>query len=241
MTVSGPFAETIAGANLVETTLQLIARQAPDLQLGAVHLEKNLPIAAGIGGGSADAAAVIRAVQKANPHRAGGIDWNRIALHIGADVPVCLVSRLAWMRGVGVIVDAVPVKHSAQLFAVIANPCAAVPPDKTARVFRALHAPALDPGFQAEIIGDAFAGGAPLFDLIAAGRNALEEAAVAVVPAARDVLAALGTLSDARLARMSGGGPTCFALFRDGARAGAAAAKLSSEHPNWWVCATTLS
>ncbi len=99
VTTSGPFAGSIAGANLVEVALRRLVIEAPQLRLGSVHLEKNLPVAAGIGGGSADAAAVIRAVKRANAEQVETLDWNAFALRLGADVPVCLISRAAWMTG----------------------------------------------------------------------------------------------------------------------------------------------
>lgn len=239
VTTSGPFATSIAGANLIDTTLNLIARAAPGLQLGAVHLEKNLPVAAGIGGGSADAAAVIRAAQRANPHAGSDIDWTALAVRIGADVPVCLASRLSWMCGLGERV--VPLQFTAPLSlpAVIVNPLVPVPADKTAQVFRALRAGALPAnGVSAELPEIADAGA--LVAAVRAGRNSLEVPCREIVPAVAEVLRALAALPGATVTRMSGGGPTCFALFGDGASASAAAAQLKEQHPQWWVRATAL-
>src|SRR5262249_18342237 len=86
---SWPFAADIDGPNLLERTLALLAETEPGLQLGSVELEKNLPVAAGLGGGSADAAALLRAVRAANPGCAAGVDWHGLAARLGADVPVC--------------------------------------------------------------------------------------------------------------------------------------------------------
>ena len=97
--VSGPFGATISGRNLIDVTLAKLAHAAPDLQLGAIHLIKNLPVAAGIGGGSADAAAVLRAVRRANPDHANSVDWLALARSLGADVPVCFENSAAWMTG----------------------------------------------------------------------------------------------------------------------------------------------
>lgn len=240
VTVSGSFATSIAGANLIEMTLKLIAQAAPDLQLGAVHLEKNLPVAAGIGGGSADAAAVIRAVIAANPEAASVIDWKSIALKIGADVPVCLHSKLAWMRGIGESVAPLEFPQPVRLDAVVVNPLAAVPADKTAQVFRALRAGPLP--------ADAPAGGvdlcstdASVLGAVRAGHNSLEAPCRQVVPAVEPVLQALDALPGAHLTRMSGGGPTCFALFSARSAAEAAAAALAASQPNWWIRAAALS
>lgn len=241
VTVSGPFGQTIAGANLVETTLRLIEKAAPDLQLGAVHLEKNLPVAAGIGGGSADAAAVIRAVQKANPGLAASLDWQTIALRLGADVPVCLVSRLAWMTGLGETVEAVPPHGTAPFYAIMVNPLVPVPADKTAQVFRALGAKLLPPEFVPLPPPTGRAGSAGLMPMVRDGSNALAPAAQRIVPEIATVLGALSNLDGCRIARMSGGGPTCLALFDNQPSAEAAAAQLMATHPSWWVRATSLS
>lgn len=240
VTVSGPFGASIAGANLIETTLRLIANAAPDLQLGAVHLEKNMPVAAGIGGGSADAAAVLRAVIAANPGSSAMLDWTALALNIGADVPVCMASRLSWMSGLGERVAPVALAGRVSLPAVIVNPLAAVPPDKTAQVFRALGAAPLPADFMARPLAR-FYSAADLLAAVHASHNSLEPPCRRVVPAVDDVLTALKALPGTQIARMSGGGPTCFALFDDVAAAQRAAAQLSADRPGWWVRATALS
>ena len=131
ITTSGPFAPEIEGSNLLERTLSLLRELDPGLVLGAVELEKNLPVAAGLGGGSADAAALLRAVRAANPARAGRIDWHRLATRLGADVPVCLAGVPALIRGIGDRVE--PLAHQLPpLAAVLANPRV---PLATAHVF----------------------------------------------------------------------------------------------------------
>jgi 4-diphosphocytidyl-2-C-methyl-D-erythritol kinase len=240
VTVSGSFAGSIAGANLIETTLRLIAEAAPELQLGAVHLEKNLPVAAGIGGGSADAAAVIRAVRTANPQACTDVDWNALALRIGADVPVCLASRLSWMSGLGEIVAPISLKTSIALPAIIVNPLVSVPADKTAQVFRALRAAPLSVPFVAAALPEVRSAD-ELLAVVRSSHNSLEQPCRQIVPAVDTVLRALEGLPSATIARMSGGGPTCFALFATSDAANAAATSLSAVHPEWWVRATTLS
>ena len=238
VSVSGPFATSIAGANLVETTLRLIEIAAPDLQCGAVHLEKNLPVAAGIGGGSSDAAAVIRAVRKANGADAEAVDWQALALRLGADVPVCLASQLSWMTGLGERVRPLPADIA--LPAVIVNPLVPVPADKTAQVFRALRAGPLPEGYSSGEHAQGPLAGDQIIDAVMRGTNKLEAPALTIVPEIKAVLTALAKRPGCRLARMSGGGPTCFALFGDDAEAQAAAAQLSAGHPDWWVRATVL-
>src|SRR6476646_10188178 len=138
VTASGPFATDIEGPNLLNRTLALLREADRDLLLGAVELEKNLPVAAGVGGGSADAAAVLRAVRRVNPERAGSIDWHGLAARLGADVPVCLAEIPARMRGVGDRIEPLDAAHRPPpLAAVLVNARVPLP---TAQVFTALAA-----------------------------------------------------------------------------------------------------
>ena len=241
VTMSGPFAGSIAGANLVEVTLRRLSEANPDLQLGAVHLEKNLPVAAGIGGGSADAAAVIRAVKRANPDKAKNVDWVAVALRIGADVPVCLESRLSWMTGLGEKVTPLALKLSAGISTVIVNPLMPVPPDKTAQVFGALSAATLAPDFRSVPRAPETYSKRRVIEIVMEGNNALQDAACSIVPKVAAVLDELVKLTNCRIARMSGGGPTCFALFDPEADSRTAAEALQRVHPEWWVKFGTLS
>jgi 4-diphosphocytidyl-2-C-methyl-D-erythritol kinase len=234
--VSGPFGATIAGANLIDVALAKLAAAAPGLQLGHVHLVKKLPIAAGIGGGSADAAAVLRAVRSANPGHAQSVDWTSLARTLGADVPVCFENTAAWMTGIG---DQVAVlKNVPWLTAVLVNPLQPMPPDKTARVFAALNAapkrfenlpPPTPPG--------PFPTVPMLLEYMAAYGNALDAAACSVAPVIADIKRALLATPGCQYAAVSGGGPTCFGVFDDNA---VAAAALARQHPDWWVRAALL-
>ena len=238
VTTTGPFGGSIAGENQIGVTLACIAQAAPFLTLGAVHLEKNLPIAAGIGGGSADAAAVIRAVRRANTHNdLTGIDWSAIATRIGADVPVCLASRAQRMTGIGehlTTVQALP-----ELAAVLVNPQVPVPADKTAQVFRKLAAPPLTAQTLAPSPNH-FATRAALLTHMRTIGNDLLAPARAIVPAIDDVLAALADCPSCELSQLSGGGPTCFGIFPDMTSAHTAAVALSQTHPSWWIRASRL-
>ena len=131
--VRGPFAGAIEGENLIETALMRLAERAPGLTLGEVTLEKCLPVAAGIGGGSADAAALLRVVRFANGTLSAGVDWAGIAASLGADVPVCFLNRPAFVMGVGETLEAVA--DLPRLHAVLANPLTPVPLAKTRKVF----------------------------------------------------------------------------------------------------------
>jgi 4-diphosphocytidyl-2-C-methyl-D-erythritol kinase len=241
VSTSGPFAAGIAGENLINVTLQRLAAASPDLMLGAIHLEKNLPVAAGIGGGSADAAAVIRAVRRANPEKAASIDWAAVALRIGADVPVCLESRLTWMTGLGEKVKPVEPRFSAGLSAVIVNPLVAVPADKTAQVFKMLQAGPFSSEAGVRTVPSAPQTAHDLLRLIYSGRNDLQRAAVLTVPAISRVIAELGSAPGSRFARLSGAGPTCFALFDAEADPRRVAEVLAAAHPEWWVKFVVLS
>jgi 4-diphosphocytidyl-2C-methyl-D-erythritol kinase len=140
--VSGPFAEAIAGENLAAAALRRLAEMEPRLVLGAFDLEKVVPVSAGLGGGSSDAAAVLRLVRTANPDLANGVDWPAVAATLGADVPVCFENRAARVSGIGERVR--PLANCPRVPAVLVNPMTEVPAAKTAEVFRRLGAPPLN-------------------------------------------------------------------------------------------------
>lgn len=240
LTVTGPFATAIDGTNLIETALRLVAQSAPGLTIGHVTLTKNLPVASGIGGGSSDAAAVLRAIRKAQPAATDHLDWTGIARRLGADVPVCFADCAAWMSGTGEELHALS-STLPPLDAVLVNPQAPVPADKTARVFRALGAPPLAAN------GDGMASAIPaipnraeLLALIARTSNDLEAPATAVVPEIEHVITALEACPGARITRLSGAGPTCFAIFDTAPSAHAAAAGLKAAHPEWWIAPVVI-
>lgn len=242
VTVTGPGSSAIVGENLVARALQLAAEADPELVLGHVTLDKHLPVAAGVGGGSADAAAILRAVRRANPSRAQDVDWPAIALKLGADVPVCLDGRAALMWGVGERILTAPALP--ELPTVIVNPMQPVPADKTAQVFRRLGAAALPSADLAEPQCPAglrdVADVADVAGLMRAVGNDLEPPAMAVVPAIAAVKAAIAAEPGCLAAQLSGGGPTCFGVFATTEQAAAAAAAIRTAHPTWWVAATRL-
>jgi 4-diphosphocytidyl-2-C-methyl-D-erythritol kinase len=190
----------------------------------AITLEKNLPVASGIGGGSADAAAALRLLSRlwSVPMPASSD-----ILALGADVPVCLPGRAVRMSGVGERLD--PLPHSLPpVWLVLANPGVAV---STPDVFRALTCrenPALQ---DMPRLKDA----AELAAFLALQRNDLEAPAQHLVPAIGQVKSALTAQNGCLLARMSGSGATCFGLFADARSASTAAAALRMAHPGWWV------
>ncbi len=235
VSVTGPFAHDITGENLLVRVLSALHEAAPALRLGAVRLEKNLPVAAGLGGGSADAAALLRAVRRANPGRAPATDWPGIAQALGADVPVCLADAPAMMAGKGERVA--PLTRLPQVAAVLVNPRR---PLATAQVFAALAAGPVASG-QASPEPPAIADLAGLCSYVVARGNGLEGTAIRLMPVIGDIKAALERQPGCRLAAMSGSGPTCFGLFADVEGARRAAARIASGSPDWWVAPTTLA
>ena len=232
--VAGPFAGYIGGENLLIRALTLLQDADPALRLGSVRLDKHLPVAAGIGGGSADAAALLRAVKHANPDRTESVGWLDIAARLGADVPVCLGARPALMWGIGE--KTVRLRHLPQTHAVLVNPGL---PLSTADVFRALDAGPAPPAQRAPTAPDL----AQLTDLIAHMRargNDLERPATRLLPVIDEIKAALEAESGCHLAAMAGSGPTCFGIFTDRPQAHRAAGRIAGTHGDWWVKPTLL-
>jgi 4-diphosphocytidyl-2-C-methyl-D-erythritol kinase len=223
--LEGPF-----GAALASEQDNLVLRAARALGGGGARLilEKNLPVASGIGGGSADAAAALRLLCRmwnlAQP------DLPRIALTLGADVPVCLAGRPSRMGGVGERLLPAPGLPACGL--VLVNPGVAV---ATADVFRARRGgwstPAELPNTWPDVAGLA----RDLLEL----RNDLQAPAIALQPSIGEAIAALAAMPGCRLARMSGSGATCFGLFDDPAVAADAAARL--RRPAWWTWGGSLA
>jgi len=222
LNVSGRFAGGLAAPtdNLALRAARSLAEKAGKIASGRLGLEKNLPVASGIGGGSADAAASLRLLK-----RAWQLDTalDDVALALGADVPVCLKRRAARMSGIGEVIA--PGPGLPQFGMVLVNPGF---PVATAEVFRARPS-----GFSpAATLPDAWADAGSMAVGLAALRNDLEETAIALAPGIASVLAVLRALPGALLARMSGSGATCFALFETRQAAAAAAATL--DIPGWW-------
>ena len=234
LAVTGPTAGT-AGApadNLVLKAARALAAAVEGLRVGRFSLSKRLPVAAGLGGGSADAAAALRLLARANRIALDDARVREAARATGADVPVCLDPRPRRMRGIGEVLSE-PLTLP-RLPAVLVNPGVAV---ATRDVFAALRlaADATPP-----TPGDAAPPAATLLDEIVNGRNDLEAPAIELEPAIAEVLAVLRALAGCRLARMSGSGATCFGLFASTSAATAAARALRVGHPEWWVRATAL-
>jgi 4-diphosphocytidyl-2-C-methyl-D-erythritol kinase len=221
--------------NLVHKAARALAARRRGATLGAFELEKCLPVAAGLGGGSSDAAAALRLMAQANAIAAGDPDLYAAARVTGADVPVCLDPRPRIMRGIGEILSE-PLKLR-PLPAVLVNPGVALP---TKAVFAA-WLPAAAAPVRHDIAALAkVTTAAELVQLLAMQANDLEAPAISLQPVVGEVLAALRGLPECGLARMSGSGATCFGIFTSAATASKAAGILRDKYPPWWVQPTTL-
>lgn len=243
LVTTGPLAAACGDTadNLVLKAARLLAEAVPDLKLGAFALDKVLPVAAGIGGGSADAAAALRLLARLNNLSLDDPRLQKVALATGADVPVCLVSRACDMTGVG---------EQLLPLALPSMPCVMVNPRvpvATKDVFQELglrngqllvgvtdviRAPAWpeEGGSIADWVG-----------VLERVPNDLEAPALRIQPVIGEVLEALRDSPGVKLARMSGSGATCFAIYGAANEAHAAAEKIRRDHPGWWVHAGMLS
>jgi len=237
LSLEGPFARLVDGENLV-----LKAKRAVDSWLGVTtsghfRLKKNIPVAAGLGGGSSDAAAAIRALLKVYDSAGNAKTFIKQSAAIGADVPVCLQNSAAWMRGLGERVT--PVLGLMPLPALLVNPRIKL---STAAVFKTLNAKALqreEAGVPPSFPGWRNPREAAVW--LNEGRNDLEAPAIALEPAIKTVLDALRRLDGCLLSRLSGSGPTCFGIFLSQDAAAEAASEMRRSYPNWWAQDTTLS
>lgn len=224
LTVEGPMAEGVPADES-----NLVLRAARMMRINAdIRLEKHLPNAAGLGGGSGDAAATLRVLSgfSGKPVPGDGIE-------LGADVPLCLQSDAARVTGIGETVT--PVPNLPPLDAVLVNPGL---PVLTAEVFKRLRhkvnrpMPAEMPSFETS---------AELIEWLRGMRNDLQEPAIEAEPVIRQVFETLERTPGCQLARMSGSGGTCFGIYHDAETAGSAAGRLQESFPSWWVRATRLN
>ena len=238
LAVSGPTASASGDAaeNLVTRAAREFAHRVPGARLGAFRLAKRLPVAAGLGGGSSDAAAALRLLARLNGIHLEHPAVMAAAQATGADVPVCVAGRARIMTGMGERLG--PPLGLPTLFAVLVNPGV---PVATAAVFKALDLAAVEnrvssphAAFGGALTADA------LLSHLAQTRNDLEAPAMALAPAVGTALAAVGSTRACRLARMSGSGATVFGLYDDCRAAAAAARHLRAVNPSWWVKPTRL-
>ena len=238
LAIDGPFASGLSPAedNLVIRAARLLMAEDAVKQGARLRLTKNLPVASGIGGGSADAVAAIKALTQLWGLQIAAGRLAELALQLGADLPVCLAGRASFVGGIGE--DIHPLPPMPDLHILLVNPLI---PLATIEVFRRRAAGPQrsqfsDPGRWSETLPT----DDELFRRLADCRNDLTDAAIAIVPAIADVLEAIGGQPGCRLARLSGSGATCFGLFSDAAMARAAASAILKLAPGWWVVATRL-
>jgi 4-diphosphocytidyl-2-C-methyl-D-erythritol kinase len=227
--VEGPFAASLAGdsgENLVLRAARLLAGRIGVEPRASLRLVKRLPVASGIGGGSSDAAAALRVLAALWGATLGEAELAELAAGLGADVPVCVAARPAWLGGIGERLEPAPPLPETGILLV--NPLRPLP---TPAVFKARTGPFSAPGRAATLSGDA--GGLAAF--LATRRNDLAAAAIGLMPEIALVLDLLAALPGALLARMSGSGATCFALFASAEAAAAAARRLAAAQQGWWV------
>ena len=224
LTIVGPQAASLPPND--DNLVLRAARHLAPLQGAALTLEKHLPVASGIGGGSADAAATLRALS-----RLWKVTLPASVLALGADVPACMTTAPKRMQGIGEILS--PVASLPECHLVLINPGQAV---STQDVFRALKyktnaAMAEIPAFETAVEFAAW---------LMEQRNDLQTPAIASVPAIETVIAALAAQRGCLIARMSGSGATCFGVFAKQSDAEGAANILEARHPDWWVRAAPV-
>lgn len=242
LTVDGPLGRQIAAEadhNLVIRAARALHARVANLHWGRFALVKRLPVAAGIGGGSADAGAALRLLAQANGLPVDDPRLMEAARAVGADVPVCLFSQARFMRGVGD--DLGKVLPVPPLVALLVNPGV---PLATKAVFDRMAGRAgsrLSSGRAASATAiETLETPHSVLPFLQKSGNDMEDAASVLVPVIGDILAILSAARGCRLARMSGSGPTCFGLFAERRQAVRAATAIRRAQPGWWVQPTLL-
>jgi 4-diphosphocytidyl-2-C-methyl-D-erythritol kinase len=237
LAIDGPFGAGLSAGddNLVLRAARALATALAEKGLaaggGAMRLTKHLPVASGIGGGSADAAAALIGLARLWRVPEGAVDLMQIGLSLGADLPVCLAGRPCFMGGIGEALEPAPPLPPASLLLV--NPGIAV---STPSVFKARSGPFSEPARWRDSLSSL----AALTARLDRCRNDLEAPAMAIGPVIGEVLTSLRKLPSLSIARMSGSGATCFGLFEDPAQAHQAASRLKAAHPSWWVASAPM-
>jgi 4-diphosphocytidyl-2-C-methyl-D-erythritol kinase len=234
LAIDGPFADVLEPGpdNLVLKAARALAAHAGIHKGARITLTKNLPVASGIGGGSADAAATLRGLARLWDLNVTPEQLRKIGEALGSDVPVCIGCAPAWMEGRGETVT--ELSGVPEVPMVLVNPGVAVP---TGKVFAALK--------ERRGVGlplpQAMKSASELVAYLKTTANDLEAPAGKIAPVIGEVLDALAAQPGVQLARMSGSGATCFALFNSGAAARSAATALRAQNGNWWVTAAATA
>ena len=233
--IEGPFAKGLSGENLILIAARAAKDRFPQLNSGTFRLVKTLPVAAGLGGGSADAAAALRLLVQAKDDAVSLSDVAVLAPELGSDVAVCLHGKPAMMSGRGERIEAV--KGFPQCGVLLANPGVQL---STTEVYSGLRAERFE-GQEEPVPRLDFEGSFErLIDYASRRSNDLEPAALRLAPEVQAVLSTLGSLARVRLVRLSGSGATCLAVFPSPREALRAAILLAEREPDWWVTAGML-
>lgn len=242
--VEGPFADDLRAEDADDNLVLRAARaleawcrdNGKDAPGAAIRLVKHIPVASGLGGGSSDAAAALRALAAHWNLSVSGGELHRIASSLGADVPACLDARPAWMTGVGDAVE--PGPRLPRLSVVLVNPRVPLSTREVYLAFDRMGSPGT--AFAAAPLPAALSTLDALLDYVGSRNNDLEAPARSLEPSIGRILHELDR-TGARLSRMSGSGATCFGIYDRRAGADEAAAAISADHPEWWVKATDLA
>jgi len=231
--VAGPFAGDVCAPrdNLIYKAAQALGENYKTAPTAQILLEKNLPVASGMGGGSSDAAAALKGLAQLWGLPEEFDRMQKIAATLGADVPACLMRRPVWMEGAGEKMMRLPDMPDMHL--VLVNPAVATPTPEVFHQFRAKFSPPI------QFIGRRKTMGEWIADL-KLYRNDLTDAAIAVSPEIKIALQAIADTQGCQIARLSGSGATCFGIYETPTAAHAAVNKLRQQHPEWWVTAAGL-
>jgi len=233
LAIEGPFAAALKGEsdNIVLKAARALAKRANVTPNAKLTLAKNLPVASGIGGGSADAAAALRGLCKLWQVKLTEADLQDVALSLGSDVPACLKGRPCWVEGIGERLTVIPIFPL--LHIVLINPGVAV---STADAYRMLETKSGTGREHPATFRDANA----LLGFLETTGNDLEAPARKLAPLICEVMAALCEDEATLLARMSGSGATCFGLYGSSDAARETASKIGTANPGWWVKAAKI-
>lgn len=227
----GAFASALSpDDNLVMRVARMLTERYGVKNGAHITLHKNIPVGAGLGGGSADAAAAMVGLCRLWELPIKLDDIREMALSLGSDVPACLLSKTAWLTGIGETITPVQMP---ELWLVLVNPRL---PLLTADVYHAFDGSFIAPGARPE----QWENTESLVQFLRNQHNALQSPALSLMPPIGELLAALQATPECLLARMSGSGATCFGLYPDAQLAEQAALSLQADHPEWWVTATSV-
>lgn len=232
--IEGPFAGQLQADmqdNLVLRAARALQEEAATKHGAAICLHKHIPMGAGLGGGSSDAAATLQGLARLWQLDIAQERLQAIALSLGSDVPVCLLQKAAWVSGVGE--KLMPVEWSVKGAVLLVNPNIPLLTADVYRHFSQNYSPAMVP---VRSVPDL----AALVDLMQARHNALEAPAMALLSAIAAILSLLQSTQGCLIARMSGSGATCYGLYKDIKQAEEAAAHIKQSRPDYWVQATEL-